>query len=55
MTKESPLIEKDIIDVNHVIEVLERNINSMEKIEEKVQAKWEAEKVFEENAPETQA
>jgi fructose-specific phosphotransferase system component IIB len=35
MTKESPLTEKDIIDANYVIKVLERNINSMEKIEEK--------------------
>ena len=44
MTKESPLIEKDIIDVNHVIEVLERNINSMEKIEEKRNVIMTAEK-----------
>lgn len=30
-------------------------LNALREIEEKVQAKWEAEKVFEENAPETQA
>ena len=35
MNKESNLSEQDIKDVNYVIEVLDRNINSMEKIEEK--------------------
>ncbi len=35
MNKESNLPEQGVIDVNYVVEVLERNINSMEKIEEK--------------------
>jgi hypothetical protein len=39
MIKESPLSEQDIKDVNYVIKVLERNINSKEKIEEKIEEK----------------
>ena len=39
MTKESPLSEQVIKDVNYVIKVLERNINSKEKIEEKIEEK----------------
>ena len=32
MNKESSFTEQDIKDVNYVVEVLERNINSMEKV-----------------------
>jgi hypothetical protein len=39
MTKESPLSEQVIKDVNYVIKVLERNINSKENIEEKIEEK----------------